>query len=839
MRLSNVVRLYRVRLRSRLVQEAFALSGIAVGVALLFASQVASTSLTGSIQQITEGIVGNMRFQLAARAPEGFDQRLLGRVKALPGVSAALPVLEVRLNMVGPAGERAVDLLGAEPQLAEQAGPLVRQFSYARLAGLQALAVTAPVARAVGVASLGRVTLQIGSLAPTAFVGATLTTQNVGALADSPIALAPLRYVQQLARMSGRVTSIFVSAGPGDDREVRSGLARLAAASALNLRPADFEAQLFRQAAGPTNQSTLLFSAISALVGFLFAFNAILLTVPQRRNLVEDLRLDGYSAGMIARILLFDALVLGVCASLAGLALGELLSVELFSANPGYLSLGFPVGSQRIVTWQSVAIALGGGIVAAVVGVLAPLRREMLAPLSSALSRPQRSRGRVLPALVVGIACLAGTTAILLADPQAAIVGIVCLLAALLLLLPVALAGVVAVLTRLRRFISGVAPYLAVIELRSRANRARALAIGATGAIAVFGSVAIQGAHGNLQQGLDRLVRQLNANAQLWVVPPGEGNLLATAPFPAPDVSALRSVPGVSAVEPVLGGLLDYEDRRVWVLGAPPGASQPIPPSQLLGGGLATADARIRAGGWAVVSQALAQEHHLRVGQSFELPSPQPLRLRVAALSTNLGWPPGAIILSSADYARAWASADPSAYYVKLDPGVSPQQARARLQRALGSRSGLGVETSRQRELRQRAASRQGLARLTQISWLVLIAAVLAMGAAMGSMVWQRRRQLADLKVDGFRRGELWRSLLLESVLLLGTGCSIGAVFGIYGQLLLSHALATVTGFPVVFSADVSTALLSFLAVTAVAVAIVAIPGHVAARARAAISLQE
>ncbi len=839
MRLSNVVRLYRVRLRSRLVQEAFALSGIAVGVALLFASQVASTSLTGSIQQITEGIVGNMRFQLAARAPEGFDQQLLGQVQDLPGVSAALPVLEVRLNMVGPAGSRAVDLLGAEPELAEQAGPLVRQFSYARLASLQALAVTAPVARAVGVASLGKVTLQIGSLAPTAFVGATLTTQNIGALADSPIALGPLRYVQHLARMSGRVTSIFVSPRPGDDREVRSGLARLAAASALNLRPADFEAKLFTQAAGPTNQSTLLFSAISALVGFLFAFNAILLTVPQRRNLVEDLRLDGYSAEMIARILLFDALVLGVSASLVGLALGELLSLELFSANPGYLSLGFPVGSQRIVTWQSVAIALGGGIVAAIFGVLAPLRREMLAPLSSALARPERSGGSVVVALVVGIACLAGTTVILLADPQAAIVGIVCLLAALLLLLPVALAGVVAVLVRLRRFISGVAPYLAVIELRSRANRARALAISATGAIAVFGSVAIQGAHSNLQQGLDRLVHQLNTNAQLWVVPPGEGNLLATAPFPAPDVAALRSVRGVSAVEPVLGGLLDYEDRRVWVLGAPPGASQPIPPSQLLGGGLATAVARIRAGGWAVVSQALAQEHHLRVGQSFELPSPRPLRLRVAALSTNLGWPPGAIILSSSDYARAWASADPSAYYVKLAPGVSPQQVRALLQRALGPGSGLGVETSRRRELRQRAASRQGLARLTQISWLVLIAAVLAMGAAMGSMVWQRRRQLADLKVDGFRRGELWRSLLLESVLLLGTGCSIGAVFGIYGQLLLSHALATVTGFPVVFSADLSTALISFLAVTAVAVAIVAIPGHVAARARAAVSLQE
>jgi len=66
-----------------------------------------------------------------------------------------------------------------------------------------------------------------------------------------------------------------------------------------------------------------------------------------------------------------------------------------------------------------------------------------------------------------------------------------------------------------------------------------------------------------------------------------------------------------------------------------------------------------------------------------------------------------------------------------------------------------------------------------------------------------------------------------------------GSSDGIYGQILLSHALATVTGFPVVFSAEVSIALLSFLIVTAVAVAIVAVPGHIAARARPAISLQE
>ena len=86
------------------------------------------------------------------------------------------------------------------------------------------------------------------------------------------------------------------------------------------------------------------------------------------------------------------------------------------------------------------------------------------------------------------------------------------------------------------------------------------------------------------------------------------------------------------------------------------------------------------------------------------------------------------------------------------------------------------------------------------------------------------------MKVQGYERGVLWRALLVESSLLLGAGCSIGAVFGVYGQLLISHALASVTGFPVVFSVGAVIAILSSVLVGAVAVAIVALPGYLASR---------
>ena len=95
------------------------------------------------------------------------------------------------------------------------------------------------------------------------------------------------------------------------------------------------------------------------------------------------------------------------------------------------------------------------------------------------------------------------------------------------------------------------------------------------------------------------------------------------------------------------------------------------------------------------------------------------------------------------------------------------------------------------------------------------------------------------MKVDGFSRSVLWRALLWESTILLGLGCALGATFGAFGQLLLSRALSVVTGFPVIESSPLPTAIGNFVLITAVAVAIVAVPGFVAARVRPSVGLRE
>ena len=81
----------------------------------------------------------------------------------MPGVQTALPILEQQVNVVGPHGERSVDLIGVDPAPHFGSGPLLRRFSAKQLAAQQAIALPAPLANEIGAGPLEAVRLQVGA----------------------------------------------------------------------------------------------------------------------------------------------------------------------------------------------------------------------------------------------------------------------------------------------------------------------------------------------------------------------------------------------------------------------------------------------------------------------------------------------------------------------------------------------------------------------------------------------------------------------------------------------------------------------------------------------------
>src|SRR5271166_3814612 len=198
--LRTLLLFYRRHLRVQPLRELMAVVGVAAGVALLFAIQVAHHSIAGSFEQAAHSVAGRATLELAARGPEGFDAHVSEEVQGMAGVNATAPILEQPIVAVGPHGRRALTLVGTTEQIANLGGIFSLKLLQTGEASRQGLIVlTEPIARTIGVNPGSLLTVLVGERTEHLLVAATVPSGEIGPLAESPIAAAPLPIVQSIA----------------------------------------------------------------------------------------------------------------------------------------------------------------------------------------------------------------------------------------------------------------------------------------------------------------------------------------------------------------------------------------------------------------------------------------------------------------------------------------------------------------------------------------------------------------------------------------------------------------------------------------------------------------
>jgi putative ABC transport system permease protein len=811
-------------------------------------------------------------------------------VERLPGVKQAAPLLEQTATLQAADGKHlTIDLAGADtaltvldglahtlPRAALAPGGIGLSSESARRLGIAGPALASSPTASAPIVTTSTETLSAGTRLPraatstagsatpefAAFAGGetsvtlllrgqalalrvsdVLGPETFGALSQADVAVMPLEDLQRLAGLRGRITRILVQPASGREAAVRGELAALAGGD-VEVAPADQDVDLLRQALRPSDQASALFATISVLLGVLLAAGALLLTVPERRRAIADLRLIGTRRGAIVQMLLFQALCLGVAASLVGLAGGYALSLGVLHQSSGYLSEAFTLGTNTLVTARPLLLALGAGVGATCVASAIPLLDLRRGQALDAVYREQDVPGNTLSAGVqrglalVGLLPLAGATALFALAPAQALLACELLALTTVLFVPLTFSAVLRgaqALAESRQSLTALPVALAAL----RGTKLRSLALAGTGALALFGGIALGGARSDLLRGVQRFAHGYAAEASIWVGTPGDNQ--ATVDFRADGLTGrLAHIAGVANVSAFRGGFIQLDGRRVWILARPPAVARELLAGQIVAGNPGAVQTRLQEGGWIAVSQQIAQVRHVAVGGTLLLSTPRgTVAMRVAATTTNLAWSPGAIVMSVADYARLAPGSAPTALDVRLARGTATSSALAAVRRVLGPASGLQAISANEREQSIDALTSEGLSRLGEISTLLILAATLAMAAALSSAIWQRRVSLAALRLSGVRPRRVRVILLLESALMLGAGCLTGVLAGLYGQLVIDGYLVHVTGFPVA-SPGASLRPFEILALVIAAVlAIVALPTWLASRVSPTLALNE
>ncbi|MGB5764481.1 MAG: FtsX-like permease family protein [Sedimenticolaceae bacterium] len=373
----------RYQLRHRW-QTLLALTGIVMGVAVVLAVDLANGAAEASFALSSRQLQGAATHRVVGAGGEVPDE-LYARLATTPGHPPIAPVISARVRIAGHKGRLqliGLDLFAEGPFRERLPGLIQGEASVGEwLSRPDAAALSASAAEALGVAP--------GSALALTYQGRPYPLQVLAVSDDTSLASRNLIVVdiataQAITGLQGGLSHIDVIL----DEHSRPWLEERLPGSTRLLDIA----QQNRNSAGLSAAFELNLTAMSLLalmVGMFLIFNAISFSIVQRRNLIGRLRALGVRREELARLVLIEALMLGivgtVLGTLAGVWLGQGLT-QIVAATVSELYYEVTADAMTL-SWRSLikawTLGLGGTLVAAWL----PARQAAATPALTTLSR--------------------------------------------------------------------------------------------------------------------------------------------------------------------------------------------------------------------------------------------------------------------------------------------------------------------------------------------------------------------------------------------------------------------------------------------------------------------
>ncbi|HEY8536933.1 MAG TPA: FtsX-like permease family protein, partial [Vicinamibacterales bacterium] len=232
-----------------------------------------------------------------------------------------------------------------------------------------------------------------------------------------------------------------------------------------------------------------------------------------------------------------------------------------------------------------------------------------------------------------------------------------------------------------------------------------------------------------------------------------------------------------------------------------------------------------------VVSEAFALRFGVGPGDHIDLPTPGgSRRFAVAAVYYDYSTDRGVAVMDRRTFARHFGDLRPASLSIYLRDGADPEAVRERLLNALGGRHRVFIRTN--------AALRAEVLRIFDATFAItyalelvaIVVAILGVTSALATLMLERRRELAVLRLVGTDAGQLRRMVLVEAAVLGGSGAVAGLVSGLALSVLLVYVINVQSfGWTIQFHVPVALLGQALLAVFAATLAAGIYPARVAA----------
>lgn len=787
-----VIRLaWRNALR-RPMQSLFFILGVAIGVAMIVAIDLANGSAQRAFELGTETVTGRTTHQVMG-GPGGMDEAIYTAIRTQAGFRDSAPVVEDYVT-VPALDSQPMRLFGVDPfaeaPFRSYLGPGDQSQAPAAdyLADLMARPNTVLLSNDVA----ARYGLAVGETLEVRYGPGVQTLTVVGLLEPSDelsrrglegLLITDIATAQEVLGRVGRLDRVDLILPEGEAADV--ALARIQAVLPPSVRvdPAAARQGTVGEMTAAFRLNLTALSLLALVVGLFLIYNTVTFGVVQRRPVIGSLRALGTTRGQIFSLILLEAGVLGLIGTLLGLGLGVLLGRGAVGLVTQTVNDLFFVVSVREVNIPIGTLVKGGvvGVLAALVGAAIPAWEATSVPPAGALKRSsvEERAQAILPWITgVAVALLAlggllmipeGSLAVSFAGLFAVILGAALLTPALLLTFMALAQRVVGRMGVVERM----APRTVTRSLSRTAVAVAALMVAVSVIIGV--GVMIGSFRETVVQWLDDILQ-----ADIYVSPPSlQSNQVLTALEPA-QVERLASFPNIARAATT---------RTVQVSALLPGQEGAVPVQvAAVSEDLAGDDRRYRASvgspadtwaavraGAVVINEPMANRYDLTVGDTFELQTDRGLvAVEVAGVGVDFDVAPS-LLMDDAVYRGLYDDEAISAVGLFVQEGVDVDATVNAIRSELAGDGELLVRSNVGTRNEALAVFDRTFAITVALQLLATLVAFIGILSTLMSQQLERMREIGILRATGMTRRQLWQLSLIETG-LIGTSAGLLAL---------------------------------------------------------------
>ncbi len=830
--------------RAHKLRVALTTLGIALGVAVFFAIRTGNATLLESLRSTVEKLAGKATLQVTA-GETGFSEKVLDTVRSTPGVQFAEPVIET-IVQTSFADEGSLLILGVDTTGDHE----LRDYQFDRTQTQIAdplVFLAQPNSILLSRAFAERHGLKVGDKLPLFAsegkkeftVQGTFKPIGVGEVFGGNVAVMDVYSAQVVFHRGRKFDRIDLTNAPSVPVEVVQQRLRAQLPPGVQVDRPEVRGQALENVVTAMRIGILISSFIALLVGVYIIFNSFTIAVNQRWKEIGILRAVGVERGNVSRMFLWEALLMGVIGSLAGIAGGFVLASAANRVMRGMVAAVYGVVSTAAparMHLDQCAIAIVLGVGASMIGAWYPARgAASLDPALALHNIETRDRESVLGWGRIGggvLLILTGSALVLLVPVRLGLPIQFAFAAIVLLGLTIVLPKLVLWSARAMRPImnwAGGSEGALAVDAMIQTPRRCAATVGAlmVGLMFVFSTTSYIQSYRKM---IDRWMNQV-LNADIFVA---TSTMLRSSSYHfTEDLGRqIAALPGVQRVENVRFTAIPYRGDTAAVIAIEMDGFLERSQDAIESANAHAVHDRLTGGEGVLVSRNFALRWGVAVGNVLTLESPTgTLERPILGFLDDYRSEKGTIFMDRALYKKYWGDDAVDFIDVDLNPGVDQLAMKREVERLTAGSFHAFVYTN--------AEFKRWIASLVDqfftLNYMQLVVAVII--AVLGIVntllisVSERRREIGIVRAIGGLRSQIRKLVLLEAVAVAVVGVIVGSLAGVLNTVFMSHSVSVaLVGYTAPFYFPWQFILLSLPVVTAVSLAAGWWPARNAAR---------